>query len=61
MSFQSTVLERYSRGAKELQSELCCPVSYDSELLRLLPKEIVGKDYGCGDQSPYVREDDVVY
>ena len=60
MSFQSTVLERYSQGAKTRQLELCCPVSYDSELLRLLPKEIVEKDYGCGDPSRYVRKDDVV-
>lgn len=55
-----SVLERYSQGAKERQAALCCPVSYDAGLLALLPREIIEKDYGCGDPSRYVREGDVV-
>ncbi len=60
MNVQSTVLDRYSEGAKEVQPDLCCPVSYNTELLHALPKEIIDKDYGCGDPSRYVRKGDVV-
>ena len=55
MNMQAMVLERYSKGAKARESELCCPVSYDPELLKRLPQEIIDKDYGCGDPSRYVR------
>ena len=60
MSTKGSVLERYSAGAQEVQPDLCCPVDYDRELLRLLPQEIIDKDYGCGDPSRYVREGDTV-
>jgi len=60
MNVQQTVLERYSAGANEVQTNLCCPVQYDSRLLELLPEEIVAKDYGCGDPSAYVKPGDVV-
>lgn len=56
----ASVLERYSEGAKERQEALCCPVSYDPTLLKLLPQEIIERDYGCGDPSRYVREGDTV-
>ncbi len=60
MSVKSAVLERYSEGANERQENLCCPVDYDASLLKLLPQEIIDKDYGCGDPSRYVQEGDVV-
>lgn len=60
MDVQAEVLRRYSEGAEEKQAELCCPIDYDAALLKLLPQEIVEKDYGCGDPSRYVREGDVV-
>ncbi len=60
MSQQTNVLERYSEGAKERQESLCCPVNYDRNLLKLLPQEIIDKDYGCGDPSSYVAEGDTV-
>lgn len=60
MNVSETVRARYSEGAKEVQPALCCPVDYDAGLLALLPKEIIEKDYGCGDPSRYVREGDVV-
>lgn len=60
MNVSETVRERYSEGAKEVQPELCCPVDYDAGLLAMLPKEIIEKDYGCGDPSRYVRQGDVV-
>lgn len=39
---------------------MCCPVSYDPKLLKLIPDEIIQKDYGCGAPSEFVREGDVV-
>jgi arsenite methyltransferase len=54
------VLDRYAAGAKQREPELCCPVSYDPELLKLLPREIIEKDYGCGDPSRYVEEGEAV-
>ena len=60
MSVKEQVLERYSEGAKERQENLCCPVDYDTSLLKMLPQEIIEKDYGCGDPSRYVREGDTV-
>jgi len=60
MNVESAVLARYSEGAREKQATLCCPVDYDKDLLRLLPKEIIEKDYGCGDPSRYVREGNTV-
>jgi len=60
MDVESVVKQRYSEGAKERQEQLCCPVEYDSSLLKLLPDEILAKDYGCGDPSRYVREGDTV-
>ena len=54
------VLDRYTSAAKAPEAALCCPVSYDPQLLTLLPDEIVAKDYGCGDPSRYVRPGDTV-
>ena len=56
----ASVLERYSEGARERQDALCCPVSYDPELLKILPAEIIERDYGCGDPSRYVQPGDTV-
>ncbi|NOZ53880.1 MAG: methyltransferase domain-containing protein [Gammaproteobacteria bacterium] len=60
MSVQINVKERYAEGAKVVQAELCCPVDYDKNLLKILPQEIIEKDYGCGDPSRYVKKGDVV-
>jgi len=57
---RQSVLERYSAGAKQVEKALCCPVDYDAGLLELLPREIIDKDYGCGDPSRHVRDGDVV-
>ena len=44
MLVEDSVRERYSDGARERQEALCCPVDYDRELLKLLPKEIIDTD-----------------
>lgn len=60
MSVEAKVSERYAGGAQEVEASLCCPVDYDVELLKILPQEIIDKDYGCGDPSRYVQTGDCV-
>jgi SAM-dependent methyltransferase len=60
-NIEATVLDRYAKGAETVEPSLCCPTrSYDPRYLELLPKEIIEKDYGCGDPSPHVNEGEVV-
>lgn len=54
------VTERYARAATEREEALCCPVEYDPKYLRVIPEEILERDYGCGDPSAFVREGDTV-
>src|SRR5690606_10688725 len=42
------------------QEELCCPVSFNPKYLELIPEEVIEKDYGCGDPTPYVRPGETV-
>lgn len=60
MNVRSSVLERYSEGAAARQEALCCPIDYAGDLLQVLPRELIDKDYGCGDPTQYVRPGDVV-
>ena len=57
---ESAVKKRYAEGAKEREAELCCPVDYNPEYLKIIPQEILDKDYGCGDPSKYLLKGDVV-
>lgn len=50
-SIEQIVQERYAAGARQAESALCCPVTYDPRYLAVLPQEIIDKDYGCGDPS----------
>ena len=54
------VRARYSAAALEKEAALCCPVDYDPQYLKLIPQEVLERDYGCGDPSRYAREGDVV-
>lgn len=57
---ERVVNERYGQAARGREPELCCPVDYDAKYLDVIPDEIKERDYGCGDPSAFVREDDVV-
>jgi arsenite methyltransferase len=57
---EAAVRERYAAGAKSTESKLCCPVSYDDELLNVIPREVIERDYGCGDPSKHVQEGEIV-
>ena len=53
-------MQRYGNAAQEVEACLCLPVSYDNALLKVIPDEIIEKDYGCGDPSRYVRAGETV-
>ena len=57
---ETIVRQRYAAGAKERADKLCCPVDYESEYLKIIPQEVIERDYGCGDPSRYLREGEVV-
>src|SRR5438874_821383 len=57
---ESAVRERYAARAKSTETELCCPADYQPEYLKVIPAEVVERDYGCGDPSRYVREGETV-
>ena len=54
------VRERYAAGAKEREEALCCPVEYDTDLLKAIPEDVLARDYGCGDPSRYARPGETV-
>src|SRR5712691_5394678 len=57
---ETIVRQRYAAGAKERADKLCCPVDYESEYLKVIPQEVIERDYGCGDPSRYVREGETI-
>jgi arsenite methyltransferase len=57
---EAAVRERYAAAARRNEPSLCCAVAYDPRLLEAIPREVVERDYGCGDPSRFVREGDRV-
>jgi arsenite methyltransferase len=51
LDVERIVRERYSQGASQRQDALCCPVEYDSCYLDAIPREVLERDYGCGDPT----------
>jgi len=60
LDVESAVRKRYTQAAKKKESKLCCPSSYDPRYVEVIPEEILSRDYGCGDPTPYIRVGDVV-
>lgn len=60
LNFEDAVLKRYGKAAHDAERELCVPVDYDRSLLKVIPEEILEKDYGCGDPTRYVNEGNTV-
>ena len=54
------VEERYGAAAQEQEACLCTPVAFDASLLKVIPEEVVERDYGCGDPTRWVRSGDTV-
>jgi arsenite methyltransferase len=57
---EKIVKERYGQGAQQKEDALCCPVNYDPKYLKIIPEEIIEKDYGCGDPSTHLKEGETV-
>jgi arsenite methyltransferase len=60
LEHEKAVLNRYSVAANNREETLCCPVEYRTDLLEAIPQEILERDYGCGDPSPFVAAGDTV-
>lgn len=52
---EEAVRHRYSQGAVTVERGLCCPSGYDPNLLQSIPQEVLERDYGCGDPTPYIK------
>ena len=57
---ESAVRQRYAAGAQSQEPRLCCPVAYDTAFLKVIPQEVIERDYGCGDPSKFLREGETV-
>jgi arsenite methyltransferase len=57
---EAAVASRYAAAAHEVEPALCCPTGYPTAYLDVIPEEILAKDYGCGDPTPYVKPGETV-
>lgn len=60
LNVEEAVKERYSAASEQQEPALCCPVNYETEYLKVLPQELIDRDYGCGDPSRYVEKGETV-
>lgn len=60
LNVELAVRERYSPAAQAAEAALCCPVDYDPQYLKIIPEEILERDYGCGDPSKHVASGETV-
>lgn len=60
MQVESAVRSRYSEAAGKKVQALCCPIEYDREYLKVIPQEVIDRDYGCGDPSKYLKPGETV-
>lgn len=60
MTAEPSVRERYSQAARAAEASLCCPVDYDPRYLKVIPSEVIERDYGCGDPSRWVHPGETV-
>src|SRR5688572_8617575 len=60
LHIETAVRSRYSAAANQRVEALCCPVDYKAEYLKVIPAEVIERDYGCGDPSQHVRPGETV-
>ncbi|QDU97799.1 methyltransferase domain-containing protein [Lignipirellula cremea] len=60
LDVEQAVRDRYSAASQQVEPQLCCAVSYNADLLKVLPQELIDRDYGCGDPSRYVQRGETV-
>lgn len=57
---EEAVRERYGQGARRVEADLCCLVTYDPKYLAIIPAEVLERDYGCGDPTQHLRPGETV-
>jgi arsenite methyltransferase len=60
LQVESAVRTRYSEAAGKKVEALCCPIEYNREFLKVIPQEVIDRDYGCGDPSQHLRSGETV-
>ena len=60
LNHKEAIQNRYGSAAIEKESCLCTPVSFNPKYLDAIPREVIERDYGCGDPTKYVKQNDVV-
>ncbi|MCK6528652.1 methyltransferase domain-containing protein [Myxococcota bacterium] len=60
LDIEGAVRARYTEAARAREESLCCPTRYDPALLQAIPREVLERDYGCGDPSARLREGETV-
>jgi len=60
MKQENAVKSRYASAAEAQEAALCCPVDYDPQYLKVIPQEVIDKDYGCGDPSKWLKAGETV-
>ena len=58
---EEAVRARYAEAARAREENLCCSsAEYDEKYLEAIPREVVERDYGCGDPSRYAQPGETV-
>lgn len=57
---ERSVQQRYAAAARAPEAALCCAVEYDRRFLEVIPREVIEKDYGCGDPSRHLHPGETV-
>ncbi len=57
---EDCVYERYAEASRQREEALCCPVEYPVDYLSVIPKDILERDYGCGDPTREVQAGETV-
>ncbi|MBK16825.1 MAG: SAM-dependent methyltransferase [Prochlorococcus sp. SP3034] len=60
INHKEAIQKRYGAAAIEQEECLCTPVSFNPEYLKIIPKEVIERDYGCADPTKWVKKDDIV-
>ena len=60
LKVESAVRARYSAAAGKKVEALCCPIEYNREYLKVIPQEVIERDYGCGDPSKHLKPGETV-
>ncbi len=60
LNVDAAVRSRYSDAAQAAEPQLCCAVDYDASYLKVIPAEIIERDYGCGDPSRHLHPGETV-